>query len=403
MRTDDPGTFVIRRRPIRTAIALISTLSLAAVAVAASVWLVSGKASAARGEGTRFAVDPSWPKPLPHNWLIGQVAGIAVDSRDHIWINQRPRSLTDDERGAQLVPQRSECCYEAPSVMEFDPQGNLIQAWGGPADTNPNSKFVATCTAAAGCQWPVNEHGIFVDHNDYVWVAGQAGGDNQVLKFARDGTFIGQIGHAGTPGTDSSTDQLNRPADIEVDPATNEVYISDGYGNHRVIVFDADTLQYKRHWGANGLPPDPNSTVLQYRNPVHCVRIADDGRIYVCDRVNNRIQVFQKGVGNVVPTFIGDYVVAPGTLGNGATWDVDLSVDPTQTFLYNADGENNHVWTLLRSNGQILSTFGRNGRSAGQFHWVHNLAVDSRGNIYTAEVDTGKRAQKFVNVGLARP
>ena len=397
MHAHGAGDFWTRPRRIRTAVALIASVSVAALVVAAGVSLVAGEASAARGGkvAPHFAVDPSWPKPLPNNWLIGQVAGIAVDSRDHIWINQRPGSLTADERGAMLSPPRSECCYEAPSVMEFDAEGNLIQAWGGRANTNAN--FTRTCVAPA-CQWPANEHGIFVDHNDFVWVAGQAVGDNQVLKFSRDGTFLGQIGHAGVAGTDSSTDQLNRPADIEVDPATNEVYISDGYGNHRVIVFDGETLQYKRLWGADGLPPG-TAGVTQYRNPVHCVRIANDGRIYVCDRVNNRIQVFQKN-GDQVPTFLGDYVVAKGTLGNGATWDVDLSVDPTQTFLYNADGENNHVWTLLRSSGEILATFGRNGRSAGQFHWVHNMAVDSRGNIYTAEVDTGKRAQKFVNLGL---
>ncbi|HZA49476.1 MAG TPA: hypothetical protein VE549_01980 [Myxococcaceae bacterium] len=276
--------------------------------------------------------------------------------------------------------------------MEFDSAGNLIQAWGGRADPG----FLTSRCVAPDCEWPANEHGIFVDHNDNVWVAGNGGNDHQVLKFSRDGSFLGQIGRAGQPGTDSSTDRLNQPADMEVDPATNELYVADGYGNHRVIVFDADTLAYKRHWGANGLPPG-TAGVTQYRNPVHCVRIADDGRIYVCDRPNNRIQVFQKALGNVVPTYVGDYVVAPNTLGNGSTWDVDLSVDRDQTFLYNADGENNHIWILLRSNGRPASILGRNGRSAGQFHWVHNLAVDSRGNIYTAEVDTGKRAQKFVN------
>src|SRR5437879_6396862 len=163
-----------------------------------------------------------------------------------------------------------------------------------------------------------------------------------------------------------------------------------GYGNHRVIVFDADTAAYKRHWGANGRPPGDTS-VKGSGNPVHCVRLSRDGLLYVCDRKNNRIQVFRKD-----GTFVKEFVVAAQTRGNGSTWDVDLSPDGKQTVLYNADGENNHVWMLTRERGRILGTFGRNGRGPGQFHWIHNLAVDTKGNIYTTEVDTGKRAQKFV-------
>jgi len=175
-----------------------------------------------------------------------------------------------------------------------------------------------------------------------------------------------------------------------LDATTNELFVADGYGNHRVIVFDADTGAYKRHWGANGRPPGDTS-VKGFGNPVHCVRLSRDGLLYVCDRKNNRIQVFRKD-----GTFVKEFVVAAETRGNGSTWDVDLSPDGKQTVLYNADGENNHVWMLTRESGRILGTFGRNGRGPGQFHWIHNLAVDSKGNIYTTEVDTGKRAQKFV-------
>jgi DNA-binding beta-propeller fold protein YncE len=306
----------------------------------------------------RFEVDPTWPKLLPGRWLMGQAAGVAVDRHDHIWVIQRP------ERGAP-----------APPVMEFDAEGTLIQAWGGPGADHP---------------WPDSEHGLHVDHRDHVWIAGNGPRDGQVLKFTREGKLVLAIGEPGVVGDDRDTRHLNRPANMVVDPATSELFVADGYGNHRVIVFDADTGAYKRHWGAHGRPPGDRS-VKPFGTPVHCVRLARDGLLYVCDRQHNRIQVFRKD-----GTFVKEFVVAPDTHGNGSTWDVDLSPDPPQTYLYNADGANNQVWMLLRESGRILGTFGRSGRSAGQFHWVHNLAVDSKGNIYTTEVDTGKRAQKFV-------
>jgi hypothetical protein len=354
----------------------------------------------------QFSVDPDWPKTLPNQWLLGQVAGVAVDRHDRIWIVQRPLTLTVDEAGAAQTPPRSECCKPAPSVMTFDREGNLLQAWGGPADPG----FLTNrCTPAQGCEWPTNEHGIFVDHNDNVWIGGNGQPNHQVLKFSRDGTFLLQIGKSGltggsndTSGAPNGTPLLGQPADIEVDPRNNEAYISDGYQNKRVLVVDGNTGKYKRHWGAYGKVPDDanpgpyvpgQSPARQFRNPVHCVRIADDGLVYVCDRLNNRIQVFQKD-----GTFVKEFFVATNTLGNGSTWDVDTSPDNRQTWIYNPDGENNKVWILNRQSGAIAGSFGRNGRYAGQFHWIHNLAVDSQGNIYTAEVDTGKRAQKFTPV-----
>lgn len=357
-------------------------------------------------DALQFKVDADWPKPLPNQWLLGQVAGVAVDRHDRIWIVQRPLSLTVDEAGAAQTPPRSECCKPAPSIMTFDRAGNLLQAWGGPADPG----FLSTrCTPALGCEWPTNEHGIFVDHNDNVWIGGNGQPNHQVLKFSRDGTFLLQIGKSGvtagsnnTDGAPNGTPLLGQPADIEVDPLNNEAYISDGYQNKRVLVVDGNTGKYKRHWGAYGAVPDDanpgpyvpgQAPARQFRNPVHCVKIANDGLVYVCDRVNNRIQVFRKD-----GTFVKEFFVATNTLGNGSTWDVDTSPDNRQTWLYNPDGENNKVWILNRQSGMIAGSFGRNGRYAGQFHWVHNLAVDSHGNIYTAEVDTGKRAQKFMPV-----
>jgi DNA-binding beta-propeller fold protein YncE len=355
---------------------------LAAALVAVGLWTPVGSQQPGGVPGgrvaPRFVVDPFWPKPLPNNWLLGQVAGIAVDAEDHIWIIQRPASLTEDEAGAAQDPPRSDCCVPAPPVIEFDSEGNVLQAWGGPD---------------AGYDWPENEHGIFVDYKGNVWIAGNGENDHQVLKFSQDGEFLLQIGQAGMTGGSNDTELLGNPADTEVDPETNEVYVADGYLNKRVIVFDADTGEYKRHWGAYGEPPsdDPNAPEgSQFGNPVHCVRITEDGLVYVCDRANNRVQVFEKD-----GTFVKEFKIEPDTLGNGSTWDVDVSSDRRQRFLYNADGENNYVWILKRANDEILTTFGRNGRYAGQFHWVHNLVVDSRGNIYTAEVDTGKRVQKF--------
>jgi DNA-binding beta-propeller fold protein YncE len=365
---------------------LAATAALGALAL--GLWSVPGEwiagTEVTAATTPHYVVDPYWPKPLPDNMLIGQVAGIAVDQHDLVWIIQRPGSLTDDERGAALDPPRSICCHPAPPVMVFDRDGNYVMGWGGLGE---------------GYDWPINEHGIFVDHNDNVWIAGNHADDHQVLKFSRDGTFLMQIGRPGETGGSNDTELLGRPADTEVDPVTNEVYIADGYLNRRVIVYDAETGEYKRHWGAYGRPPvdgdleaydpdaDPEDT---FRNPVHCVRIADDGLVYVCDRAANRIQVFQKD-----GTFVTEWRYNPRTLGPGSVWDLDLSRDEAQTWLHNADGSNNQVQHILRETGELVGSFGRNGRYAGEFHWVHNLALDSEGNIYTAEVDTGKRTQKF--------
>jgi DNA-binding beta-propeller fold protein YncE len=212
-----------------------------------------------------------------------------------------------------------------------------------------------------------------------------------------------QIGKPGPQTGSADTSRLGRPADTEVDPTTNEVFIADGYGNHRVIVFDADTGAYKRHWGAYGKPTSDEKAPpynpagpapQQFANPVHCVKIAKDGLVYICDRQNDRIQVFRKD-----GTFVKEFFVAKDTLQQGSVWDLDFWPDTNQTFLMNADGANNEVRTLVRENGEVVGAFGRNGRNAGEFHWIHNLAVDSKGNIYTTEVDTGKRAQKFRYVG----
>jgi len=340
----------------------------------------------------RFEVAAGWPHPLPHHWLLGQVSGVATDADDHIWVLQRPGSLSDDERGATLNPPLSSCCVPAPPVLEFDATGNLLRHWGGPG---------------AGYDWPRNEHGIHVDAKGYVWITGNGESDGQVLKFTRDGRFVLQIGKVGPQTGNADLTRLGQAAGVEVDDAAREVYVADGYYNRRVIVFDADTGAYKRHWGAYGKAPGdrdkPNTRrtapptreqLAQFGNPVHCVRIARDGLVYVCDRLNNRVQVFHKDGG-----FVKEFSVEPRTAGNGSVWDIVLSRDPGQRWLFLADGRNNQVLTLSRDDGQVQGQLGRPGRYAGEFHWVHDLAIDSKGDLYAGEVDNGKRVQKFV----ARP
>lgn len=333
-----------------------------------------------------YKVDPDWPKQLPNNWIMGQVGGVAVDRYDHVWVLQRPRSNTVDELGAAQNPPRSDCCLPAPPVLEFDLDGNLLNAWGGDA---PNYN------------WPKSEHGIWVDGNNNVWVGGNAATDRQVLKFTSSGRFLMQIGHPSSDPIDSSrTDILGQVAQIHVDDQAREVYLADGYGNHRIAVYNSDNGQFKRMWGAYGRAPtdfnlgpyDPYAPpATQFRNPVHCVQIADDGLVYVCDRVNNRIQVFTKR-----GKFLNEFFLRPNTLGNGSVWDIGLSNDRKQKYLTVLDGENNVLWTLDRAGGALLDRQFHSGRNAGQFHWVHQFATDSKGAIYTGEVDTAKRMQRFV-------
>lgn len=375
----------------RRALRLLRALLLAGISAAALCTATTARAhdddrSWQRQRGLPdYTVDASWPKQLPNNWIMGQVGGIAVDRYDNVWVLQRPRSNTVDELGAAQNPPRSECCFAAPPVLVFDREGNLIRSWGG---------------AAAGYDWPLSEHGIWVDDSNNVWIGGNAATDRQVLKFSATGRFLMQIGHPSTDPLDSlRTDILGQVASLTVDDRANEVYLADGYGNKRVIVFDSRTGAFKRLWGAYGQRPDdtplgaydpsaPRAT--QFRNPVHCVRIADDGLVYVCDRVNNRVQVFTKA-----GRYLREFFVRPATLGNGAVWDVSFSNDRNQKFLLVIDGENNVVWTLDRATGTVVDKQFHNGRNAGQFHWVHQSATDSRGNLYTGEVDTSKRIQKF--------
>lgn len=413
---------------------LIFTLMLLGFSSVAEAGDKYGKHGNKYKSAPRFRVDPFWPKALPNDWILGQVCGVAVDKYDRIWIVQRPRSLTVDEAGADPNfqdedgnfindPPRAECCFPAPSVIVYDSRGNMIQAWGGPdwgevLDEFGESMMADPMGTGEIIPWMGNEHGIFVDHNMNVWLAGNAGTDTRVFKFSRTGKLLLVIGkYLDNGGTDfvdpnCSFDTLYRPADTEVDPKTNEVYIADGYGNNRVIVFDAETGEYRRHWFANGvtdcaeingvLQPDYPAGVTPYGNPVHAVRIAKDGLVYVADRVGTRIQVFKKYKWGKPGFYVDEIFIRPDTGGPGSTWDLEVSHDKRQKYIYNADGTNQYIDILYRNPLVYIYHFGRSGRNAGEFHWVHNLAVDSKGNMYTAEVDTGKRAQKFKFIGYGK-
>ena len=336
-----------------------------------------------------FQVDPMWPKPLPNNWVFGNIIGISIDSRDHVWITHRGSTTQPKEAGmAQTPPLSSLCCNIAPPIVEFDPDGNVVSSWGGPG---------------AGYEWPDSMHGLTVDYKDNVWLGGNGKTDNQVLKFTRQGKFLLQIGHKGASKGNTDTVNVRQAAEVEVDPKTNEVFVADGYGNRRVIVFDADTGAYKRHWGAYGKMPDdapnetydPKGTPSQMFRTVHCVQLANDGLTYVCDRINDRIQVFRRD-----GTYVKEGWIQRDTLGDGVTFDMAFSKDAQQRYLYVADGANHRIWVLLRDPLQILTHFANGGRMPGQFYAVHNLAVDSKGNIFTCETYEGKRVQKFVYKGI---
>ncbi len=351
-------------------------------------------AAAAGGEGgvmaPMFEVDPLWPKPLPNHWIMGSTIGVSVDSRDHVWVIHRQTTFNErTEIGATADPPIAVCCIPAPNILEFDREGNLVNHWGGPGE---------------GYEWPSSNHGITIDHMDNVWIGGNGGTDAHVLKFARDGTFLMQLGRSGGNNGSNDMENYGRVAKISIDAEANEAYIADGYGNKRVVVVDADSGEFKRYWGAYGNEPDDTDLgpynpddppAQQFRNPVHCAEPSNDGFVYVCDRANDRIQVFQKD-----GKFVQEAFVAPQTLGGGSTWDIAFSKDPEQRFLYLADGQNMKVYIIERETMEVLTSFGNGGRQPGQFFGVHSIATDSQGNIYTTETYEGKRVQKFVFMGL---
>jgi hypothetical protein len=424
------------------------------------------------GTAPSFVPDPGWPKPLPNNWTIGDVGGLTVDAHDNIWVYHRPRSLNATDAGAlaeagkskkgdqinavgharRYGGQASGCCVPAPSVLKFDKAGNLLQAWGGPSDPGFLDK---KCRAADGCHWPGREHGIFVDHNDNVWLSGNGeisrgtnsgeypwaanfgGDDSQILKFKSDGTFVMAIGTQGmkkpnsndTSGGLNGTPQPYLVADFSVDPKTNILWVADGYGNRRVLMVNADTGKYIGHFGAYGQNPvvgeegetgyggawaadfrNGQMKPMYFRSPLHCAEVSRDGFLYVCDRGNNRVQIFRATeVGKPCQNpsaepgkcgFVGEINVAPQTTG-GTSGSLALSTDPEQSCLYVADLTNFTIYEINRKTLQEIDRVGTGGRGLGQFHWPHKVSADSDGNLYAGEVDGNPNVTKFLRYGSA--
>lgn len=365
-----------------------------------------------------FKVDTSWPK-LPEDMILGQIPGLSVDKDDNIWILTRPNSLNPTEIGLdQDPPITVACCKAPPHVLQFDQQGNLLRSWGGPALAPGESTVTGSGRDAVeegDEQWPANVHGLYVDDDMTVWLGGNGNGDHVVLNFTADGEYIRQIGRRQSTEGNASQQYLGNPADI----ASNgeSVLVADGYINKRIIEFAEDDLSFAQLWGAYGENPDggtrdepfdqsqatstgdgganPEST--SFGDIVHCVVRGPDDTVYVCDRRNNRLQLFRETSDGI--EFVEDIVIAPETGGTRTASDVAFS--PDGKYVYVADMMNGRVWILLRKTHEILGSFGRNGRYPGQFIWLHSVDVDSDGNVYTTEVNTGRRVQKFVFTGMA--
>lgn len=376
----------------KTKIAVGASLALAVAAMGAGQSLLQEPVTAQAGSmvsAPSFVVDPYWPKPLPNQWIIGRTIGIDIDDRDHVFIVHRDQdAMFGGATEIGLKMGVSDCCTPAPPILEFDPEGNLVNAWGGPGDD---------------FTWPASNHGLAVAPNGNVWIGGNGGGDSHVLVFTGDGQFVAQYGMPGQEVDSNSMTHFGQVADIEIDGSVNEAYIADGYRNKRVAVLDASTGAFKRYWGAYGNRPEDGRVDYtpgeplpqQFRGPVHCAVPSADGLLYVCDRGSDRIQVFRPD-----GTFVREVLIAPDTLAQGSTWDISFSNDPEQKFIYLADGQNFKIYVIDRESMEVLTSFGGGGRQPGQFYAPHSIASDSNNNIYTTETYEGKRVQKFVYQGM---
>jgi DNA-binding beta-propeller fold protein YncE len=336
-----------------------------------------------------FQVDPTWPT-IPNNWVLGEVTSIAVDARDRIWVLHRPRTIPAERRASA-----------APAVLQFDNAGKLLASWGGPSDAY---------------DWPDREHGIYVDAKGFVWISGNGGwpkptaegnSDDMILKFTDAGKLVLQIGRRGKSTGNTDTGNVHQPADMFVHEPTNELFVADGYGNQRIVVFDADSGKFKRMWGGFGTTPPsamapnpaqsaaPTAEAPMQFGLVHAVKVSRDGIVYVADRTYRRVQTFTldgKFLREVRPT--SDTDVAPVPAGFA------FSPDPKQQFLYVVDSGPMRVLIFDRASMTQLGAVGARGPKPGEFDIVHHMAADSAGSLYTAEIVTNRRAQRFV---LASP
>jgi hypothetical protein len=360
-----------------------------------------------------FKADTSWPR-LPGDLILGQVPGLSIARDDTIWVLTRPNSLDATETGLDRDPPLTvACCKSPPHVLQFDQEGNLLRSWGGPALAPGESTMTGSGRDAVeegDEQWPANVHGLYVDADETVWIGGNGAGDHVILNFTADGEFIRQIGRRQVTEGNLSERYLGSPADISHDG--DSVLVADGYTNTRVIEFASNDLAFSQLWGAYGTEPGsgtragdfdqsmatstaeggPDPTAPDFEPMVHCVVRGPENTVYVCDRRNNRVQVFRETDGGI--EFVENVVIAPETGGTRTASDVAFS--PDGKYVYVADMMNGRVWILLRETHGIVGWFGRNGRYPGQFIWLHSVDVDSQGNVYTSEVATGRRVQRFV-------
>jgi len=384
------------------------------------LWMLVAGPTARAQDKPMYKVDPFWPKPLPHKWIMQQVPTLAVDKDDHIWVLNRSRQIMPDESGASTAPPRTDCCIAGPAVLEFDTDGNLLKGWGGPG-------YVPG--------WP-GEQTINTDKKGNVWISGMGRGDS-ILKFTSDGKLLWDFGHRGPsvpPGqTAAPLKDNNQQTDIffsgmagfELDDDAHEIYIAEGETlNKRVLVYDMDTGAFKRGWGGHGMPLSEisNDPVPPYDTSgpppdikgfaiLHCIHISRDGLVYVCERGSDRVQVFTKQGKFVTEFFVhpstparGPECGGPGSLKFGpcgTVLNLAFSPAPEQKYVFIADAANDKVWIVNRKDGVTVGSIGDNGRMAGQFHFIDGIAADSHGNIYTGEVETGKRIQKFVPINGA--
>jgi hypothetical protein len=357
------------------------------VAVAVLLAVSAGHAQQASSlKVPMFQVDPVWPQ-LPNSWVLGEVTSISVDRKDHIWVLHVPQSIPEDKRA-----------NAAPPVLEFDTAGKLLASWGGPGE---------------GYEWVGREHGIFVDANDFVWIGGRAGwprattpgnSDDMILKFTTAGKFVMQIGHRGQSKGNTDTENVHQATDVFVDTKAKEVYVADGYGNKRVIVFDSETGKFKRMWGAFGNPPPAtfaaNAAVPQPQTTPdgppefglpHSVKVSSDGIVYLADRINNRIQMFTtegKFLKQVRVAMLNNVTPVPAGFA--------FSPDKKQQYLYVVDSGPMQIVIYDREKMVEIGRVGVRGPKVGEFDIIHHMAADSKGNLYGAEIVTNRRAQRFV-------
>ena len=368
-----------------------------------------GLASALRAQDPpTYKVDPFWPRPLPNKWSMQQIVDSYVDKNDHIWVINRS-DTRPDELGAATKPPRAECCVRGPEILEFDADGNVLNGWGSP-DYVPG--------------WPHRLQSFVVDREGNVWISGTDLGDS-IVKFSGDGKLLWDFGHRWPKGEPFKQDNQQTAVlpgieDFDLDQDAHEIYIADGSRNKRILVYDMDTGAFKRGWGGHGVPlseidndptppydlsgPPPDQK--QFAQAIHCIHLSADGLVYACERGSDRIQVFTKQ-----GKFVTSYFVHPSTQARGpdcggpfnakygpcgTVYNLTFSHDPQQKYLLVADGTNNMVWILNRKDGAVVGSFGGNGHYAGQLHWIDTIAIDSKGNVYTGEVEDGKRIQKFI-------